>query len=254
MIRVGTAGWALSPAGIDAFPASGSHLERYAAVFDCAEINSSFHRPHRAATYARWGAAVPASFRFSVKIPKTITHGAKLVASAALLDEFMAPVQALGDKLGCLLVQLPPKLEYRRPLAARFFGVLRRRHAGAIALEARNPSWFEDAADAFLAEHRIARVAADPPRSPRDGTPGGWRGIAYHRLHGAPRMYYSAYGPARLDPLAGQLEGESARANEVWCVFDNTAGRAAIADALHLREKLAHAPGGSSPMQRKDER
>jgi uncharacterized protein YecE (DUF72 family) len=72
LIRIGCAGWSLPRVEQERFPAAGSHLERYASVFDAVEINSSFHRPHRPATYARWAAAVPSSFRFSVKLPKTI--------------------------------------------------------------------------------------------------------------------------------------------------------------------------------------
>ncbi|HEY9423039.1 MAG TPA: DUF72 domain-containing protein, partial [Thermoanaerobaculia bacterium] len=77
-ILVGCAGWSLPRAEQAEFPETGSHLERYASRFGAVEINSSFHRPHRPATYARWSASVPASFRFSVKVPKTITHGLRL--------------------------------------------------------------------------------------------------------------------------------------------------------------------------------
>jgi uncharacterized protein YecE (DUF72 family) len=239
LIRIGVAGWALPSAAAAQFPAAGSHLERYSAVFDAAEINSSFHRPHRATTYARWAQSVPAHFRFSVKVPKTISHERKLERCTELLDAFLEPVRALETKLGCLLVQLPPKLAFDAAVAGRFFRALRRRHDGAVALEARNASWFEARAEAFLAEHRIARVAADPPRAPSDGVPGGWPGLAYYRLHGSPRMYYSPYEPARLDALATALEQSSRSASEVWCIFDNTASGAALVDALRLNAAIA---------------
>jgi uncharacterized protein YecE (DUF72 family) len=76
-IRVGTAGWSLRRDEGDA--AGGSRLERYARLFSCVEINSSFYRPHRPATYARWAAAVPAGFRFSLKVPKEITHVRRMI-------------------------------------------------------------------------------------------------------------------------------------------------------------------------------
>ena len=75
-------------------------------MFNAVEINSSFYRPHRASTYARWSQSVPDEFRFAVKVPKSVTHGLRLVGCADLLDEFLGPVRALGDKLGCLLVRL----------------------------------------------------------------------------------------------------------------------------------------------------
>src|SRR5690349_12428290 len=69
-VRVGCAGWSLPKEHADRFPAEGSHLERYAACFPAVEINSSFYKPHRPTTYARWAASVPPDFRFSVKVPK----------------------------------------------------------------------------------------------------------------------------------------------------------------------------------------
>ena len=95
-LLVGTAGWSLPVAVQAAFPGEGTHLQRYARRFPVAEINSSFYRPHRPATYARWAALVPDGFRFAVKIPKSITHERKLVASTDLLDAFLAEAGALA--------------------------------------------------------------------------------------------------------------------------------------------------------------
>src|SRR6185312_6154680 len=77
------------------------------AVQRC-RINSSFYKPHRPATYARWAASVPAGFRFSVKVPKLATHERRLVDTDDVLEAFLAEATQLGDKLGPLLVQLPP--------------------------------------------------------------------------------------------------------------------------------------------------
>lgn len=233
MACIGCAGWALPPGGDPRLAGPGSHLERYARVFPATEINSSFHRPHRASTYAKWAEATPEGFRFSVKIPKAITHGAGLANAKALLDEFLAPLAALGRKLECLLVQLPPKLEFDAAVAGRFLRMLRRRHGRAIALEPRNATWFAPRAEELLRELRIARVAADPPRTSTGCEPGGWPGFVYYRLHGSPRMYYSSYEEARLDALARELAAQRA----AWCIFDNTAGRAAVANALYLLQR-----------------
>lgn len=231
MVRVGCAGWALPPGG---HWGPGSHLERYARVFPVTEINSSFHRPHRDSTYARWAEATPEGFRFSVKVPKAITHIARLADVRTLLDEFMAPLAALGRKLECLLVQLPPKLEFDPTAASRFLRMLRKRHDRAIAVEPRNATWFAPEVEALLRELRISRVAADPARTPTAAEPGGFRGLAYYRLHGSPRMYYSAYESEYLDTLAVKLAAH----REAWCIFDNTAGRAAVPNALHLHDRL----------------
>ena len=94
--RIGRAAWALPKAHLSAFPEEGTHLERYAARFSAVEINSSFYRPDRPATYARWAASVPADFRFAVKVPKTITHQHRLTEIDSLLESFLREVTELG--------------------------------------------------------------------------------------------------------------------------------------------------------------
>ncbi len=217
----------------DRFPAEGSGLERYAAVFGAVEINSTFYRSHRGSTYLRWAACTPDGFRFSVKAPRAITHDARLVDVADALEGFLSELDPLRAKLGALLVQLPPSLAFDPAIAEAFFGALRRREPELqAACEPRHASWLSPAADGLLTGFRVARVAADPALHPLAGEPGGWTGFSYFRLHGAPRMYFSAYGPEVVEALARRLEG--ARSEEAWCIFDNTASGAAAADALEL--------------------
>ena len=237
-IYIGTAGWSLSRGDQMSFPPEGTHLERYAAVFDAAEINSSFYRPHRPELYAKWAAATRPDFRFSVKLPKAITHEARLADAGGLLDPFLAQASSLGDRLGCILVQLPPSLEYDRELVARFFGDLRSRFPGNVVLEPRHASWFEADAGQMMASHRIARVAADPARVPAAALPGGDDSVIYYRLHGSPRIYWSAYDEAYLDGLARQLRSAMQRTDQVWCIFDNTASGSAIPNAWSLLERF----------------
>jgi uncharacterized protein YecE (DUF72 family) len=232
---LGCAGWSLPTDAQAQFAVEGSHLQRYAGRLNAVEINSSFHRPHSRATYERWAAAVPPDFRFSVKLPKTITHGNKLVAADPLLDEFLAQAEGLGNRLGCLLVQLPPSLEFQPQTAASFFDSLRQRHDAPLALEPRHASWFTPAVDDWLAGRRIARVLADPVRHDGGRLPGGFSGRIYLRLHGSPRMYYSSYEPATLQALARRIALALREGHEVWCLFDNTASSAAIHNALDLK-------------------
>ena len=236
-IRIGTAGWAIPRNVADQFPAEGTSLERYAARFAVAEINSSFHRSHRRSTWERWRDSVPADFRFSVKVPKTITHQAKLVDCAALLDALLEEASGLGPKLAILLVQLPPKLAYDAPLVETFFTALRSRSSTPIACEPRHASWFTREADQQLSDLHIARVAADPARCEGADRPGGWRGFSYWRLHGSPVTYRSSYAD-RIDHYAALLSAEP----DAWCIFDNTAWSAATADALQLADAVRSLP------------
>ncbi len=236
--RIGTAGWTLPKQHTHLFAAEGSHLERCASGLNCVEVNSSFHRPHMPKTWARWAACTPDDFRFSVKVPKTITHTAQLINTGALLVEFLDQVRELGEKLGPLLVQLPPKLAFDEGIAHEFFTTLRELHAGGVVFEPRHASWFTPEVDRLLRGFEVARVAADPPKgSPLAGVPAGWNGLRYWRLHGAPRTYYSEYNASFLRKFANELS-ESQDA-ETWIIFDNTALGHATANAMDLKQLLS---------------
>jgi uncharacterized protein YecE (DUF72 family) len=243
---IGTAGWSIAAESAEAFPSEGTSLERYSSIFRGVEINSSFHRPHRASTWARWAESVPDGFRFAVKLPKTISHERKLAGCGDLVERFLEESAGLGAKLGLLLLQLPPKLGFEPGLAEDFLADLAARTRAPIACEPRHPGWFEPAADALLARLHVARVAADPGVVPAAGEPGGWRGLSYWRLHGSPAIYRSAYGAERLEGYAAAVAAASAESREIWCMFDNTASSAATADALALRARLEAISAGKS--------
>ena len=96
---IGTAGWNIPRAHKERFPAGGSGLQRYSARLNAAEINTSFYRPHAPATYERWAAGVPRDFRFSVKIPKVITHEQALLRARQPLERFLGEIAGLGARL-----------------------------------------------------------------------------------------------------------------------------------------------------------
>jgi uncharacterized protein YecE (DUF72 family) len=226
IILVGCAGWALPRPARDRFPSEGSGLQRYATQLPAVEINSSFYRAHRLATYARWADSVQADFRFSVKVPKSVTHVARLIDTDALLDTFVAQVSSLGPRLDCLLVQLPPSLAFDCKVASAFFGALRDRYAGAIVLEPRHLTWFTSGAESLLVERRISRVAADPAISPIAGEPGGWTDFV------SPRIYFSPYDPSYIQRLATKLEAHACAGKTTYCIFDDTALGEATLNAL----------------------
>jgi uncharacterized protein YecE (DUF72 family) len=233
IIRIGCAGWNIPRQNAPDFDFKGTHLERYSRVFNCCEINSSFYRPHKDSTWERWSASVPADFRFSVKVPRAITHEGELKCKAEDLTAFLKPVRLLGQKLGVLLVLLPPRCVFDYRIAKRFFALLRELHDGDVVLEARNATWFDARADDLLKQFSIAGVAADPACVPAAGQPNGHKQVVYFRLHGSPRRYYSSYSREFLDAKATHLT-EQARTARVWCIFDNTAAGFASSNALAL--------------------
>lgn len=241
MIRIGTAGWSIPRAVAEEFPGQGTHLERYARVLRCAEINASFYRPLRIELYARWAALTPEEFRFAVKMPRTLTHEGRLRNAKAPLEAFLTQIAGLGGKLGPLLVQLPPSLEFDARAAPAFFAVLRDLHDGAVVCEPRHVSWFDSSAEKMLDQFHIGRVAADPARVSVAAQPGGWLGqhgdgtnaTVYYRLHGSPRMYWSIYPMERIAEWAAASHALPPGC-DAWCIFDNTAAGGAIRNALSL--------------------
>jgi uncharacterized protein YecE (DUF72 family) len=228
MLRIGTAGWSVPASNIN----EGTHLYRYSRVLSCAEINSSFYRPHRPSTWAKWATETPADFRFSIKAPRTITHEARLRNTSKLLDVFFKKIEHLGGKMGPILFQLPPSLQFDAVVADEFFSSLRERSRAEIVLEPRHPSWFTSTTDLLLRKFTITRAAVDPPKGhPSASEAGGNAGLAYYRLHGTPRMYYSNYEDDFLEALANRIKS----VNNVWVIFDNTALSYAYSNALQLQ-------------------
>ncbi|MDP9205156.1 MAG: DUF72 domain-containing protein [Gemmatimonadota bacterium] len=237
-IHLGVAGWNIRREHAHRFPSDGTHLARYGAVFNTVEINSCFYRPHRFETYQRWAGSVPEHFRFAVKLPKLITHESRLVGVAPALERFIGETAGLGTKLGPILVQLPPSFAFDASVVSSFFGELRNRFEGAVVLEPRHESWFTNDVAALLIEYQVARVAADPARVPAASEPGGYARVVYVRLHGTPRIYYSAYPAEWLGNVARTIEEKAAQGISTWCIFDNTALGAATSDALAVKSYL----------------
>ena len=245
-LLIGTAGWNIARSYAHCFSKQGTHLERYAQMLNAVEINSSFYRPHQRQTYERWAASVPRRFRFSVKLPRAITHESRLHGCEAALDRFLSQVEGLGPTLGILLVQLPPSLRYDAHIASKFLAALRRRSSAGIACEPRHASWFGVEAERLLCDHAIARVAADPAPVPIAGEPGAWDRMVYYRLHGSPKIYYSNYDKGYLACLKDRLDGHTRAGRAAWCIFDNTAEFAALGNALTLTKAQAAFAGFST--------
>lgn len=218
---------------------------RYAHQLPAVEINSSFYRAHRPATYARWALSVPPGFKFAVKMPREITHTRRLTDVSEPIGRFLDEVETLGPTLGPLLVQFPPSLQYDNLVAERFFATLRGRFSGHVACEPRHASWFEDDAEDQLSRFQVAAVAADPAIVPRAAKPGGWPGLQYWRLHGSPEIYRTGYGTERIESIARRMKLPPPRAQERWCIFDNTMLGEATGDALALLAQLRRSENGA---------
>jgi len=163
------------PAGLPA----GEMLAYYARVFPTCEINNTFYRHPSDETLRQWTAAVPESFRFTIKVHRRITHIKRLADVDADLAFLFERMRLLGPRLGVLLFQLPPSLRYDPGLLTTFLAQLR---PGAQAvIEFRHDSWRRDSVYRLLDEHRVSLVVGetDEGTQPREAV----GPIAYFRFH-----------------------------------------------------------------------
>lgn len=225
-LHIGTAGWTIPKELKERFSPDGSHLERYSQLLTAVEINSSFYRPHQAKTYKRWAEETAAHLKFSVKMTKVFTHEKKLAIEPEELEAWLEPVKELGGKLGAILVQIPPKLEYDRETASEFFKMLREQTDTMIAFEPRHLSWTNKDALKLLDFYDVTKVEADPERCPSPPVKSRAR---YLRLHGSPQIYKSNYEDDALETLAAEIKPRD------WVIFDNTTFGYATANALDLQ-------------------
>ncbi len=198
MIVVGTSGWSYShwrdrfyPPGL---PAAG-WLEFYAQRFATVELNASFYRLPDIATFARWRERTPPDFTFAAKLSRYLTHVRRLREPAEAVARFMERAATLGDRLGPVLMQLPPTLV--ADPAALDATLAQFPPDVMVAVELRHPSWWTDEVRALLESHRTALCWAD-----RHGRPVGprWRtsDFGYLRLHEGVATPRPRYGRAAL--------------------------------------------------------
>lgn len=236
-IRIGTSGWSYAgwrgkfyPRGL----AAARWLAHYAGLFDTVELNATFYRLPAPEQFAKWAAQVPDGFLFSVKASRQITHLHRLKNCCEPLAHFFGAARALGPKLGPILYQLPPTLQFDPPLLAGFASLLPQDLAHVV--EFRHVSWFCEEAIDILRRHRVALCVSDLPECAAPALVTA--PPAYLRLHGG-RRYRENYPPAALRQTAAQLRLWRKEGVPAFVYFNNTAAAHALRNAQSLRELLA---------------
>jgi uncharacterized protein YecE (DUF72 family) len=209
-------------------------LAYYARHFPVLELNVTFYRTPRARTFAAWRDSVPEGFRFAVKASRYLTHVRRLKDPRAPVEYLMDRVSRLGDRLGPILVQLPPNLPVeleRLDETLTAFG-----RTAQVAVEPRHPSWFTDELYDVLSAHRAALCLADRrgPITPTRRT-AAW---FYLRLHEGRASPPSCYGRRALATWATRLRRAWPRSAEGYVLFNNDAHACAV-DNARLFERLA---------------
>ncbi len=234
---IGTSGWHYDHWEGLFYPRSlpdGGFLEYYAGYFGTAEINNSFYRLPQRETFGRWRDAVPENFVFSVKASRYLTHMKKLKDPSEPLERLLDRVSALGEKLGPILFQLPPRWRSNADRLEGFLEILPEDHR--YAFEFRDPSWFDGEIYGLLAKHGAAFCIYDLGGriSPKEIT----TDFAYVRLHGPAGPYQGRYGTRRLAGWANAFSTWLKQGLDVYCYFDNDEAGYAVQDALKLQQMM----------------
>jgi uncharacterized protein YecE (DUF72 family) len=161
-IRIGTSGYSYKEWKGSFYPedlAQSRMLAYYGERFPTVEINNTFYRMPAAKTLLAWAGEVPASFRFVLKASQRITHQKRLKEAGDAVEYFMRTAGELGDKLGPVLVQLPPNLKKDVPRLVDFLALVPADRR--VAIEFRHESWFEDEVYAALRARNAAFVIAE---------------------------------------------------------------------------------------------
>jgi len=207
-------------------------LAEYARRFDTVEVNATFYRRPAGAMVARWREVTPAGFLFAVKASRQITHLKRLRDAEGALQDFLAAVSPLGDKLGPVLFQLPPSLGPDPALLSDFLSALPPGLRAAV--EFRDAAWHHRETFALLERHGAALCIHDYPGM----TPcvQATAPLVYLRFHGTgPVRYAGRYGDDALRPWARRILGWRDEGRDVFAYFNNDRGGAAVEDAMALK-------------------
>ena len=237
----GTSGLVLPVPNKAAFPEAyrnGTRLTYYSSLFNSIEINSSFYKIPRQKTLEHWTTETPPHFRFTLKLWRGITHETGLSFHQKDIAAFMQAASGIGQKKGCLLVQLPPSA---KPDNTRQLQTLLRElrthdpdRTWPIAVEFRHPGWYTDKTSESLRQHGAGVVLQDMPASSSWQEPGQGN-FVYLRYHGPAGDYKGGYAKARLTQDAAKIQRWLAVNKTVYVYFNNTIGDALI-DLQRLRE------------------
>lgn len=236
-LRIGTSGWTYNHwLGVfypEDLPKS-RWLEHYCRHFDTVEINCSFYRLPREATFSNWRKRAPEGFIFAVKASRYITHVKRLSEIEESLELFLSRAELLGEKLGPILFQLPPRFKADPERLERLLSLLP--EGLKAAFEFRDESWFCREIYELLERHNAALCIADSPKFPRAFEVTA--DFSYFRLHGSKKLYASRYTREELEGWASIIREHLRSGLDVYVYFDNDAFGYAVENALELKGML----------------
>lgn len=239
LIHIGTSGWHYDHWRGPFYPENlrpADYLRFYRQQFQTVEINNSFYRLPTEKALIDWRESVQPNFIFAVKGSRYITHLKKLTDPEQSVSVFLERASLLGDKLGPILFQLPPRWRFNAERLRNFLEVLPHNHR--YALELRDPSWLHEEAYRLLKKYGVAFCIYELTGriSPKEVI----TDLVYIRLHGPGGAYQGNYDRQTLSGWAQDIAAWAAQGKEVFCYFDNDEAGYAALNALELQEMLKH--------------
>lgn len=219
-----------------------SRLCYYASLMNTIEINSSFYKVPLANTVKKWTNEVTKDFKFTFKLFKEITHSKNLDFNPELVVHFFKVIAEVGDKKGCLLVQLPPSVQIKHLPQIQFLVKTLRENDPQkewnIALEFRHPSLYISPLYNLLETHQLGLVIHDkrPANTPmhQQNLP-----FIYLRFHGPNGNYRDSYEDDVLSEYASYVSDWLDDGKQVFSYFNNTMGTS-YANLKTLREFIRY--------------
>lgn len=210
-------------------------LDFYSQQFNTLELNTTFYRFPTEKTFQTWFDKTPEDFIFSVKAPKLITHLKKFNEVGQLMQDFyLACGKGLKHKLGCTLFQLPPSFVYDEKKLGQIIEVMDPAFTNVI--EFRHKSWWTKKVYDALTLSNIVFCTVSHPTMP--DTLIAKNKIAYIRLHGVPKMFYSSYDSSYLEELFSNIKKKS-KIRQAYVYFNNTADIAGVMNASQFQALIA---------------
>jgi len=265
-IYIGTSGWVYKDWQGLFYPKDlpqNKWLEYYSQKFKTVEVNSTFYHQMKPSTFAGWSKKVPKDFVFSIKANRFITHVKRLLDCGWPLERLLEQVKGLGDNLGPVLFQLPPRMKVDEKRLEAFLNELRQPKAGPplaeatnqelkVVFEFRDESWFQDSVFKILGKYNVALVINDSPHFPRppSAIASGVSGQAkaewittdfiYIRFHGPSALYSSEYSNSQLKIWAAKIKRLKNSGISVFGYFNNDVSGFAVKNAKTLASMVGN--------------
>lgn len=242
-LHVGTSGWSYQhwkgvfyPEGLK----PSEYLEYYIKYFSCVELNSCFYHLPKEKTVQGWIKRTPRYFKFCPKISRFITHRKRLFEVDEAVDNFFRIFSEMKNKMGPVLIQLPPGLEYDEPRIIYFLEFLKQKYSGfRFAFEIRDQSWICDRFFELLGCYHMGFVIADSGRRfPYSETI--TTDFIYLRLHGSKNLYATDYTEDELSGIARKSKKWLSQDKTVWIFFNNDYHGYATKNARELINIINH--------------